>query len=189
MLSKLRKIKFTILVVSFFSTSNNNSLQAQKSVTSIQTGILGIWTQHERVVANTITLRLEMGAEPAIAGNGITNEKSFRWMPVGTVEPRLYYNLKTRNRKGFNTSNYAANFVSLKTSYNPGWAIYSNEVLPEKQSNYSIIPTYGLKRNINKYFFYEVGIGFGIRQFIKTNSVPARSEGASNVLLRIGYYI
>ena len=53
----------------------------------------------------------------------------------------------------------------------------------------SIIPTWGIKRNIGKHFTYETGIGLGYRYYFAKSEGYAKNEssGALNLHLRVGY--
>ena len=52
------------------------------------------------------------------------------------------------------------NFLSIKTSYHPDWFVISNYDNINIISDISIIPTWGIRRNIGKHFNSETGIGY-----------------------------
>ena len=81
--------------------------------------------------------------------------------PVISVEPRWYYNLEKRLSKSKSISGNSGNFVSLQTSYHPDWFVISNYDNLKTFNLITIIPTWGIKRNIGKHFTYETSIGVG----------------------------
>ena len=56
-------------------------------------------------------------------------------------------------------------------------------------SDISIIPTWGIRRNIGKHLNYEAGIGIGYRYVFAKQAgfLENESEAAVNLHLRIGY--
>jgi hypothetical protein len=56
-------------------------------------------------------------------------------------------------------------------------------------SDISIIPTWGIRRNIGAHFNYEVGAGFGYRYIFAKDAgyYSNESEAAANLHLRIGF--
>jgi hypothetical protein len=109
--------------------------------------------------------------------------------PVITLEPRLYYNLNKRVKKSRRIDGNSGNFISLKTSYHPDWFVISNTENVSVISSISIIPTWGIRRNIGKHFTYETGIGIGYRYAYAKQAgfLENESEGTVNIHLRIGY--
>ncbi|HZJ74187.1 MAG TPA: hypothetical protein VFC87_05235, partial [Perlabentimonas sp.] len=56
-------------------------------------------------------------------------------------------------------------------------------------SNISIIPTWGIKRNIGRHFTYEAGFGIGYLYYFAKNVGYSENKGevGVNLHLRIGY--
>ena len=71
----------------------------------------------------------------------------------------------------------------MKTSFTPDWFVISNVDNIGILSNISIIPTWGIRRNIGKHSIYEAGIGVGYRYYFELSG----AETAGNIHLRIGY--
>lgn len=161
----------------------------EKSTYGIQTGFLGIWVHNESKLSNSIALRTELGFNSGIWGGDFYDETGFLMTPVITAEPRWYYNLNKRESKTRRIDGNSGNFVSLKTSYHPDWFVISNTDNVRVISDISIIPTWGIRRNIGQHFNYEAGIGIGYRYiFAKQAGFPENeSEAAVNLHLRIGY--
>lgn len=106
--------------------------------------------------------------------------------PVISVEPRWYYNLEKRLSKSKSISGNSGNFVSLQTSYHPDWFVISNYDNLKTFNLITIIPTWGIKRNIGKHFTYEtsIGVGYGYQfrgEYDDVNGI------AIDLNLRIGY--
>ena len=55
------------------------------------------------------------------------------------------------------------NYVSLKTSYHPDWFVINLDDAITKTADVSIVPTWGMRRQLGKHFMYEAGAGFGLR--------------------------
>jgi hypothetical protein len=68
--------------------------------------------------------------------------------PVITAEPRWYYNLNKRVNKSKRIDGNNGNFISLKTSYHPDWFVISNYDNINIISDISLVPTWGIRRNI-----------------------------------------
>jgi hypothetical protein len=127
-----------VLFASFALITEAQEISVEKSLFSVQTGLLGIWVQHEARLSNTIALRSEVGFD---SGFGVVGSNSyydsetqtfgskfvFLMAPVLTVEPRFYYNLKNRNAKLKRIDNNSGNFLSIHTSFHPDWFVISND--------------------------------------------------------------
>ncbi|SHF17238.1 hypothetical protein SAMN05444377_104179 [Flavobacterium fontis] len=147
----------------------------EKNFYSIQTGIAGIWITNETRLSNAIALRSEIGLEHDFTVGQHYDNAGFILQPVLTVEPRLYYNLRKRNAQGRKTSFNSGDFLSIKTSYHPDWFVLNLDANFTKTADLSIVPTWGIKRQIGSNFTYETGLGFGYRiVYLKAN----RNQGS-----------
>lgn len=185
-------MKKTLLTLTFCGLTfmaKSQTVSVEKSIYGIQTGFLGIWAHNESKLTNSITLRTEIGFDSGIWGGSFYDETGFLMTPVITLEPRLYYNLNKRVKKSRRIDGNSGNFISLKTSYHPDWFVISNTENISAISDISIIPTWGIRRNIGKHFTYETGIGIGYRYvFAKQAGYRENeSEATANLHLRIGY--
>ncbi|WP_047549537.1 hypothetical protein [Psychroserpens sp. Hel_I_66] len=184
-----RKHLLTLVVFVLTLSLNAQDASVEKSIFGIQTGFLGVWIHNESQLSKTIALRTELGLDAGILGGGIYENTSTFFGPVITLEPRWYYNLEKRKGKSKRIDGNSGNFISIKTSYHPDLFTIN---LPENVvflSDISIIPTWGIRRNIGSHFNYEAGIGVGyIHIFEKENiTVLDDSDVAVNLHLRIGY--
>jgi hypothetical protein len=167
----------------------SQNASVEKSTYGIQTGFLGIWLHNETKLSNSIALRSEIGFDSGIWGGDFYDGTGFLLTPVITLEPRLYYNLNKREEKSRRIEGNSGNFISLKTSYHPDWFVISNTDNVSVISDISIIPTWGIRRNIGKHFTYETGFGIGYRYTFAKQAgfLDNKSEVDVNLHLRIGY--
>lgn len=133
----------------------------EKSIFGIQTGFLGIWVHHEAKLSNTLVLRSELGFDSGIWDGSYYDKTGFLMTPVLSLEPRWYYNLAKREQKEKRIDGNSGNFLSLKTSYHPDWFVISNQDQVKVISDLSIIPKWGIRRNIGNHFNFETGLGIG----------------------------
>lgn len=186
----MKKIVFTLIFLgcNFIAKSQNTSLE--KSTLGIQTGILGLWIHSENKLGDQIALRSEIGLDAGIFGGSLFYDGTgYLLIPTITLEPRWYYNLKKRASKSKNTIGNAGNFISLKTSFLPDWFVVSNYDNIQVINQITLIPTWGIKRNIGQRLNYEAGFGIGYRYSFSKSAGFEANEGdvAANLHLRIGY--
>jgi len=189
----MRKTLFIILLcnLTFYSYSQNKGIE--KSVFGIQTGVLGVWIQNESKIGGEIALRSEIGLDAGLFGGSLFYDggTGYLLIPTITVEPRWYYNLDKRASRSKNISDNAGNFISLKTSFLPDWFVISNYENINIINQVTIIPTWGIRRNIGQHFNYEAGFGIGYRYSFAKSAGFIENEGdiAANLHLRIGYRV
>src|SRR5690606_7369286 len=185
----MKKLFLTLTFFGIIFTAKSQTTSVEKSTFGIQTGFLGIWVHNESKLSNQIALRSELGFDSGIWGGDFYDKTGFLLTPVITLEPRWYYNLNKRESKSKRVDGNSGNFISLKTSYHPDWFEISNYDNISIVSDISIIPTWGIRRNIGKHFNYETGIGIGYRYIFAKQAgyLENESEAAINLHLRIGY--
>jgi len=185
----VKKIILTLIFCGLTLIAKSQNVSVEKSTYGIQTGFLGIWVNNEIKLSNQIALRSEIGFDSGIWGGDFYDGTGFLLTPVITLEPRLYYNLNKRVSKSRRIDGNSGNFISLKTSYHPDWFVILNKDNVSVISDISIIPTWGIRRNIGKHFTYETGIGIGYRYVFAKQAgfLENESEAAVNLHLRIGY--
>ncbi|WP_299777646.1 hypothetical protein [uncultured Formosa sp.] len=162
----------------------------EESIFSAQTGFLGMYFNHELRLTNKIALRSEVGLDAGFWGSDVNDINGYLLAPVFTLEPRWYYNLKKRTNKGKRIANNTGNFVSIKTSYHPDWFTITNADHLNFIGDFTIIPTWGIRRHIGNHFNYETGIGLGYGRYITTKEdyyYGDKNVLAANLHLRIGY--
>jgi len=181
-----KKILFSLIISLIYFAGNSQTASVEKSTYGIQTGLLGIWVHNEMKLTNQIALRTELGMNAGIYGGDFYPKTGFLMTPVITAEPRWYYNLEKRQSKSKNISGNSGNFVSLQTSYHPNWFVISNNENSKTFNLITVIPTWGIKRNIGKHFTYETAIGIGYGHQFREGLGDLEGV-AANLHLRVGY--
>lgn len=185
----MKKILWFIALCGLTFIAKSQTASVEKSTYGIQTGFLGIWVHNESKLSNQFALRSELGLDTGIFGNDINDVDGLLLAPAITVEPRWYYNLNKRENKSKRIDGNSGNFISIKTTYHPDWFVISNVNNINLISDISIIPTWGIRRNIGNHFNYEVGFGLGYVHYFKEDNVILLDENevTANLHLRIGY--
>lgn len=181
----MKKTILTLTLISLTITVKSQNASVEKSVFGIQTGLFGIWAHNETKLTNQIALRSEIGFDSGIWGGDFYDKTGFLMTPVITAEPRWYYNLNKRVSKSKRIDGNSGNFISLQSSYHPNWFVISNYDNVEIANQISIIPTWGLKRNIGKHFTYETGIGIGYRYIFAESVGYSKNEGEAAANLHL----
>ena len=83
------------------------------------------------------------------------------------------------------------NYLGLKTTFYPDLFEISNKENVTVYNQISIIPVWGIRRNIGKHFNYEVGFGIGGHYVFQNEEFNIEDEGKwtarADLNLRIGY--
>jgi len=182
-------MKNKILILLFCAIVNETKAQnseIEKSIIGIQAGFLGTWVYSEFKLIEKIVLRTEFGLNSAFGDNG---KIKLVMTPTLAMEPRMYYNINERAKKGKVIKNNNGNFWTLTARYNPDWFVISSNNKNNIPSQILIAPKWGMRRNINNYFNYELGIGLGIRSYFgkKIGFNNQASETSAEIHIRIGY--
>lgn len=174
---------FFTLSLSTFSQNKKIKPSVEKSIFGVQAGLFGVFGYNESKLSDDFTLRTEIGMLAGAWGGSFYPKTGFVMTPTISLEPRYYYNLNRRLKKDKNTLNNSANFFSLKTNYNPDLFVISNYDNIRTREHITIVPKWGLRRNIGKNFEYEftAGIGYAYNFELKNG------ESYLDLGLRIGY--
>ena len=180
---------FLFSILFSWSTSvvgQSAELPAVERVFGAQIGYLGAWGYGELPLGRKVVARLHAGIDAGVRWGSYYETTDFVLVPVVGVSPRWYYNWDKRTNKGKRTERNAANFLSLPITYHPGWFTFRDEPGVSADKGISIIPTWGIRRNLGKHLNFEAGVGFGysLRWFRFDNR---RSRGALWIPLRIGF--
>ncbi len=170
-------------------TNNQNNASVEKSIFGIQTGFAGIWVHNELKLANKLALRTELGLD-AYEKDDFYPDTGFLLATVLTVEPRWYYNLEKRKGSSKAIQGNSGNFFSLKSSLRlESLLLEFGDDTVEMVDNLSIVPTWGMRRNLGKHFNYELGAGIGYVHFFAKDAGFRKDKGevAINLHVRIGY--
>lgn len=171
------------------TTSEAPPATVEKSIFNAQIGTLGIWGNWEARLGSKFALRTEIGLD---AVGSINNDHTQLGLaPSLTLEPRWYYNIAKRSRKGKNTAKNGANFFTVSFKYLPDTFVITGEDDANVLNQIYIIPKWGIRRNIgSSNFNYEAGIGIGYMHiFVDKDHFYSGDESdvAVDLHLRIGY--
>mgnify|MGYP000445199398 CR=1 FL=1 len=185
----MKKTLLTLILCGLTFITNAQNTSVEKSTFGLQTGVLGIWAYNEARLSNTIALRTELGFDFGIWETTFYDDAPFLLTPVIVIEPRYYYNLKKRSEKSKRTDGNSGNFIALKMGYHPDWFVLFNPEDVHVVRDFSIIPTWGIRRNIGEHFNFEAGIGAGYSYTYaeRAGYSKDKSEMELNMHLRIGY--
>lgn len=185
----MKKKLLLLALLGLAKLTNAQEAKVEKSVFGVQTGVLGLWVNNESRLGNKFVLRSEIGFDAGFWANSFYDESGYLIAPVFIVEPKYYYNLAKRLEKGRNISDNGANYLSIKTSYHPDWFVVSNYKDLSVISDISIVPSWGIRRNLGKHFNYELGLGLGVRYIFAERAGYLKDEiwVASNTSFKIGY--
>lgn len=184
----MKKIAITVILCTLFFPIQAQENSVEKSIYGVQTGLLGVWGFNESRLSNEIALRTEVGFDLGLFDTFlIPGDVQTIWVPVISLEPRWYYNLDRRVRKGKSIVRNRANFLSLNVTYAPDIFVISSVDNINVPNQVSIIPTWGVRRTIGKFLSYETGFGIGYVTVLDNDIIGDKSDVAVNVHLRIGF--
>lgn len=186
----MKKTLLTLTLCGLALIVKSQNTSVEKSTFGVQTGVLGIWGYNEAKLSNSIAVRTELGFDLGIWETTYYDDYNSPLIltPVIVVEPRFYYNLKRRAENSKRTDGNSGNFIAIKSSYHPELALLNTDDAPVV-SDFAIIPTWGIRRNIGEHFNYEAGIGVGYSYTLaeRAGYVEDESGFELNMHLRIGY--
>jgi len=172
--------------------SSNGSVQ---SLFNVQAGAVGIFGSYEAALSTRWALRTEVGLDlwsyNAYRYNGmnIEEDKGVFLTPILNLEPRWYYNIEKRARKGKHTGNNSANFLTLSVKYFPDLFKVGGPDYVSVPNIISFTPKWGIRRAIAKSNFnYEAGIGIGYQKNLTDSNFYNKIDDAViDIHARIGY--
>ncbi len=177
----MKKTLLTLVLLGITLTTTAQNPSVEKSLFGVQAGILGIWGNYETKLTNLIALRGELG----LSGSSFTSNERF-WAPEITLEPRWYYSIKKRHKKGKSILKNTSNFVSFRTRYRPDIIVIPNSTVTNFINDISYHLLWGIRRHIGSHFNYEAGMAIGYVDYLK--DFFEYDDGLSLELhIRIGY--
>jgi len=154
----------TLLFCSFYSVSQNSDtvVSVEDKFWGVQTNGLELLYYQEHKLTPSIALKGEVGFVNGFSGGSFV-ENGFVSSLYFAAEPRWYYNLKKRERKNKNISYNAGNYIGFRIFYSPKWVTITSFDQSQVDNDHAIIiaPMFGMRRNIGKYFDFELGLGAG----------------------------
>ncbi len=187
--SNFIKTFFIVLFCLFTILIKAQVASVEKSINSIQVGLLSVLINNEIKLTNELSLKSEIGMTAGIFGGTFYPKTGYLIVPAISVEPRWYYNLQKRLSKNKIIANNNGNYLTIQTSFNPNWFNISNYNNIKIVNQLTIIPTWGLRRNLNDNLNYEIGFGLGYKYYFAKSAgyIKNESSAAANLHLRIGY--
>ncbi len=184
-----KKIILLSVVFCCMLSAKAQEASVETSTFGIQTGFMGVWAHAENKLSASIALRTELGFDSVLGAGSFNNKIDFLIIPSISLEPRWYYNLKKRAASSKKIEGNSGNFLSLKSSYHPERFVISNHDNFEITQQFSLIPTWGIRRNVGRHLQYEAGMGIGYRYFFgdQAGIISNGGEVALNLHLRLGY--
>lgn len=164
----MKKISYLILILST-QLVHAQQTSIEKNLTEVQIGLFGINVNYETKLVDKLSLRISAELQPNSLDNNFYGKTEFIISPIINIEPRFYYNFKTRAKKGKNNNHNAANYFSLQMQYMPDWFVISNIDNLQSYNQINFIPTYGFRRNFSEKFNYEFKFGYGYGTLIDSN--------------------
>lgn len=187
----MKKLVFTLTLCTLTIIAKSQHASVENSTFGVQTGVLGVWVYNEAKLSNAFALRTEIGFDFGIWETTFYDDfnSPFLLTPVIVLEPRFYYNLKKRLENSKRIDGNSGNFIALKSGFHPDWFVLFNRDDAPVVSDFSIIPTWGIRRNLGEHFNYEAGIGAGFSHTFaeRAGYSKDKSELELNMHLRIGY--
>ncbi len=187
----MKKVVLTLTLCALAIAAKSQTASVENSTFGIQTGVLGIWVYNEAKLSDAIALRTEIGFDFGIWETTYYDDydSPFLLTPVIVLEPRFYYNLKKRVEDSKRIDGNSGNFIALKMGYHPDSFVVFNTDDAPVVSDFSIIPTWGIRRNIGEHFNFEAGIGAGFSYTFAERAGYAenKAEMELNMHLRLGY--
>ncbi|HCY41085.1 MAG TPA: hypothetical protein DHV48_06980 [Prolixibacteraceae bacterium] len=163
---------FAVILLNIYSVN----AQQVESLHSLQLGYPGARYCYEYALGNQFTINMEAGINigwqksninTGIAPfdldqnnnqpkeyNKISTEISFR--PIIQLEPRIYYNVKTRHKYDSFINN-SASFFCISSGISLDSFSFRNNT-----PNFFIVPKWGFRRSIGNHFIFEAKIGGGL---------------------------
>lgn len=177
---------FSICLVFSSNAQQKEDSNLANNLFGIETGVFGVWSYYETSIYKNFTLKMEIGIDGNYSFDSSDSPSSkYYFIPSISIEPRWYYNAGKRLKEGKNTSNYSANFLSIRTTYNPNFFIITNIVDNLNESIFRFIPSWGIKRNIGGNFNLELRLGFG---YVTAKSIENTNDGfIPDFNFRFGY--
>lgn len=182
-MKRITFLSLTLLTICC-STLLSQERNLEKGIWGIQIGINPLGIHNESRLANSISLRSEIGFGFGFSGD------SWAIMPQIILEPRYYYNIKRRSNHNKQTRNNSGNYLSINLNYLSGdLSVTSNDIYVYPTAH--IIPMYGLRRNIGKNFNFEfafgVGYGWTFEEYTGVNYDTNETYIESNTTTGVAY--
>ncbi|RXG14044.1 hypothetical protein DSM03_101159 [Leeuwenhoekiella aestuarii] len=157
---------FTIVCAQFQSFAQEEisaAASVEQSLWSLQGTLFGVWFTNEAKFSDEVVLRSQVGLTGGYT-QGYVTDYNYLYMliPEIEIEPRWYHSIKSRAEKGRHTSNNSADYVSLKTTFQPDWFTIGNDHKDDVISSLALAGNAGMRREIWNNFSFELAAGVGV---------------------------
>ncbi|WP_172916556.1 hypothetical protein [Capnocytophaga canis] len=182
----MKKIIATMFMVLGLNAVYAQHVSVEKDLVGIQAGLLGVNIYNEHRLSDAITLRSDASLHGGFWTGDIYDKTGFLLAPAISIEPKWYYGLNRRVKKGKNISNNSGNYFSLRTEFSPNWFVISNDSNVSNDYNaISVIPVFGIRRSFSRNFNYEFNVGYGYSTTL--GRTPNSKGGTFWISFKIGY--
>lgn len=164
----MKKILLIIFFLGIYSFANSQDNSGVKSNGGVQAGFLGGWFFNEVRISEQAVLRIEFALN--VWFYEVIPDDAYVY-PSISAETRWYYNIHKRNKKNKITNKNSADFISIKGVFVPGLAHIPQKKGYSFNNSIAIIPYWGIRREIAKNVFAELGIGVGYEFYFGKNSI------------------
>lgn len=190
---------FFLVLQSSAQSQENEVVSVEKSIYGFQTGFLGAWLYNESRLSDEFALRSQVGFDFRIGGvrefESFGPNEDFYGILHLSLEPRWYYNLEKRAKKGKTVDRNSGNFIALLASTNLESVSFTTNNRIESLDQIRFVPKWGIRRSLGNHISYEAGFGFGYAFFLnnteRTGFFPFRDERNGDftvdIHLRIGF--
>ncbi len=175
----------------------SKDLVLKKTQIGIEAGYLGLWMNYERRLGKNISLKTEIGYAGGLLITPYSSQTDYLFlMPFISLYPKWYYRLQSGD--GDSKIVRGGNFLSLNLNYLPNGKYITNTSFLKYNmyvTGFSIVPMWGVRREVGKKFYYEIGGGTGYihsySRFPAEWEFPKLSEGSImfKIHLRFGFNI
>jgi hypothetical protein len=158
------KAVLTIFLVAMSSMTfaQDKDASLKKDIMSAEIGLFTASLNYERHLGGLFTLKTGVGVGVYFGQDFFSGNTYWEFTPIVIAEPRYYYNFNRRVQRGRKTSYNASNYLALSVSYFSNPVVVSGMNYHIRQSAFSLIPEWGLKRTLGKRMNFEFAIGYGL---------------------------
>ena len=161
-----------------------NSRSVDNCNYGLQLSPFGVYGYNERLLADQVALRIELGMEANI-GTVIGSNKMQAYLIHNlSLEPRYYYNLKNRAKAHKNTFGNSAEFLTMRIRLRPGYIISSTPGV-YGVPDLSFIPTWGFRRVFQEKVVVELGGGVGFRCYLDDIKERVGEDGIRHLVFNL----
>lgn len=174
-----------VLFIANFSYAQDSEIEKgiEKSITGVQIGILGASVYNEYKLTEKIALRSDVGLFLSGFATGKNIASEYTLVPYIGLQPKYYFNIESRAKKGRNIKNNGANYFSIQLDFLPDLFVISNKKNTKVQNQIHMIPTFGIRRNFAENFNYEFKAGYGLAYGFDDGTI----SGMPNLSFKVGY--